>query len=179
MNGRNKQKAGFTIVELLIVIVVIGILAAITIVAYNGIQDRAQNSARAVELRAWEKSFRLYAAQEGTFPAMPNGGYCLGTGFPDKDGTGAGNCRDTLSTSTRYSTSPALNAELAKVGTLPSGPRSILPGAALGPYVNYSSANSITITTIVKGTTCPDGTSSSYSYPVNQARMCTISLSSN
>lgn len=39
-----KQK-GFTIVELLIVIVIIGILAAITIVAYNGIQDRARVSA--------------------------------------------------------------------------------------------------------------------------------------
>ena len=44
------QQRGFTIVELLIVVVVIAILAAITIVAYNGIQDRtkqsvAQNSA--------------------------------------------------------------------------------------------------------------------------------------
>lgn len=38
-----KQK-GFTIVELLIVIVVIGILAAITIVAYNGIQTRARDT---------------------------------------------------------------------------------------------------------------------------------------
>ena len=37
-----KNKSGFTIVELLIVIVVIGILAAITIVAYNGIQERAR-----------------------------------------------------------------------------------------------------------------------------------------
>lgn len=37
-----KRQGGFTIVELLIVIVVIGILAAITIVAYNGIQERAR-----------------------------------------------------------------------------------------------------------------------------------------
>ena len=40
-----KNKAGFTIVELLIVVVVIAILAAITIVAYNGIQNRAKQSA--------------------------------------------------------------------------------------------------------------------------------------
>lgn len=39
-----KDQKGFTIVELLIVIVVIGILAAITIVAFNGIQDRARNT---------------------------------------------------------------------------------------------------------------------------------------
>ena len=40
-----KEQRGFTIVELLIVIVVIAILAAITIVAYNGIQNRAKTSA--------------------------------------------------------------------------------------------------------------------------------------
>ena len=39
------DKKGFTIVELLIVIVVIGILAAITIVAFNGVQDRARDTA--------------------------------------------------------------------------------------------------------------------------------------
>jgi len=40
-----QKQSGFTIVELLIVVVVIAILAAITIVAYNGIQNRAKNSA--------------------------------------------------------------------------------------------------------------------------------------
>ena len=45
LNNTNIKNRGFTIVELLIVIVVIGILAAITIVAYNGVQNRAKTSA--------------------------------------------------------------------------------------------------------------------------------------
>ena len=40
--GTSKTSRGFTIVELLIVIVVIAILAAITIVAFNGVQNRAR-----------------------------------------------------------------------------------------------------------------------------------------
>ncbi|MCA9336117.1 prepilin-type N-terminal cleavage/methylation domain-containing protein, partial [Candidatus Saccharibacteria bacterium] len=47
--AKNK-KTGFTIVELLIVIVVIAILAAITIVAYNGIQQRSRDSIRKSDL---------------------------------------------------------------------------------------------------------------------------------
>lgn len=44
MVSRTKQSNGFTIVELLIVVVVIAILAAITIVAYNGVQERTRES---------------------------------------------------------------------------------------------------------------------------------------
>ena len=44
-------KQGFTVVELLIVIVVISILATITIVAYNGVQNRANDTAVQADLR--------------------------------------------------------------------------------------------------------------------------------
>lgn len=47
----NKNQQGFTIVELLIVIVVIAILAAITITAYNGIQQRSRDTTAKSDLR--------------------------------------------------------------------------------------------------------------------------------
>ena len=55
-----KQK-GFTIVELLIVIVVIGILAAITIVAFNGVQARAENSKTTTAVSQYVRILKSYA----------------------------------------------------------------------------------------------------------------------
>lgn len=60
---------GFTIVELLIVIVVIGILAAIVIVAYNGVQDRARVSSVKSDLANARKSLMVYNVDNGTYPA--------------------------------------------------------------------------------------------------------------
>ena len=63
---------GFTIVELLIVIVVIAILAAITIVAYNGIQGRARDSQRVSDLKTIVKALEIYKTNNGTYPnAVP------------------------------------------------------------------------------------------------------------
>lgn len=75
LRGRSKVRGGFTIVELLIVIVVIAILAAITIVAYTGIQDRAKQAAvQSAASQASKKvaayavdSADLYPQDEATF----------------------------------------------------------------------------------------------------------------
>lgn len=66
---QSQRKFGFTIVELLIVIVVIAILAAISIVAYNGIQNRARASAASSALSQAAKNLSLFAVDSGgTFP---------------------------------------------------------------------------------------------------------------
>jgi len=54
------RQHGFTIVELLIVIVVIGILAAITIVAFNGVQERANTSTVRSDLGSIAKKVELF-----------------------------------------------------------------------------------------------------------------------
>lgn len=75
----NKNQKGFTIVELLIVIVVIGILAVITIVAYNGIQQRSRNAQVISGVQAQVKALKSYEVVNSAFPA--NGG-CLGANYP-------------------------------------------------------------------------------------------------
>lgn len=72
--SRKGNRRGFTIVELLIVIVIIGILAAITIVAYNGIQTRSRDSRRSSDLAQMSKAIELYNADNGSYP---NNGGCL------------------------------------------------------------------------------------------------------
>lgn len=64
-----QNQKGFTIVELLIVIVVIGILAAITIVAFNGIQDRTKATAKVNDVKSLQKVIELYYAQNGSYPS--------------------------------------------------------------------------------------------------------------
>jgi prepilin-type N-terminal cleavage/methylation domain-containing protein len=56
-------RRGFTIVELLIVIVVLGILAAIVIVAYTGLTNRAKLSAQRSETSQWKKTSETYKVE--------------------------------------------------------------------------------------------------------------------
>ena len=62
------KNSGFTIVELLIVIVVIAILAAISIVAYNGIQARGKASAAQSAGTALDKKVEIYNAENSSYP---------------------------------------------------------------------------------------------------------------
>ena len=67
---------GFTIVELLIVIVVIAILAAITIVAYNGIQARARDAQRQQDVQTITKALELYYTDNGQYPTSACASSC-------------------------------------------------------------------------------------------------------
>jgi prepilin-type N-terminal cleavage/methylation domain-containing protein len=66
-----RYHVGFTIVELLIVIVVIGILAAIVIVAYNGVVGRANDAAVQSDLKSIATKINLFNADNNKFPSVP------------------------------------------------------------------------------------------------------------
>lgn len=66
--------SGFTIVELLIVIVVIAVLASITTVAYNGISNRAKLTSMKSDFSAIQRALELYKADHGHYPISPEAG---------------------------------------------------------------------------------------------------------
>lgn len=59
------NREGFTIVELLIVVVIIGVLAGLVVVTFAGIQQRAQATAIADGFKKIEKAFHVFAVEKG------------------------------------------------------------------------------------------------------------------
>ena len=74
--NKTKQLKAFTIVELLIVIVVIGILAAITIVSFGGITSQANVAAVKSDLDSNTRKLQLYFTQYGSYPTTLDGNNC-------------------------------------------------------------------------------------------------------
>lgn len=72
LRSLKKNQKGFTIVELLIVIVVIGILATLVIVTFSGIQQKARNTKRQTDINAIDSTVEAYFAQNGYYPTLTN-----------------------------------------------------------------------------------------------------------
>lgn len=69
LNNIKTKERGFTIVELLIVIVIIAVLAAITILAYNGITNRSKAASAAATANSLQKKLEAYNAGKGSYPS--------------------------------------------------------------------------------------------------------------
>lgn len=70
MISLKRKQEGFTIVELLIVIVVIGILAALVITTFTGIQQKARDTERQTDIKALHGQIEAYYAQNGRYPTL-------------------------------------------------------------------------------------------------------------
>lgn len=74
-----KSKSGFTLVELLIAIVVIAILASISVVAFNGIQQRARDTQRVHEIKTIARALEMYYSEHDSYPIITGEYYWYGS----------------------------------------------------------------------------------------------------
>lgn len=102
------QQRGFTIIELLIVIVVIGILATLTFVTFKNIKGQAQAAVARNVVQQYSKALAGYKAEHDEYPIIESltdmgmaAGPCLGTGYT------AGDCGTNFGTGKE---SPQFNA---------------------------------------------------------------------
>lgn len=72
LNNKIQNNYGFTIIELLIVIVVIGILAAITLVSYTGVTKKATEAGLTSDLSGAKKQLEMFKVSNGTYPKTVN-----------------------------------------------------------------------------------------------------------
>ncbi|HVT73050.1 MAG TPA: type II secretion system protein [Lacunisphaera sp.] len=69
-----RRPSGFTLVEIMIVVVIIGLLAAMAIPAFQRVQRAAQNSRVVNDFRVFAQAFEIYNTQNGTWPANASPG---------------------------------------------------------------------------------------------------------
>jgi prepilin-type N-terminal cleavage/methylation domain-containing protein len=70
MVSLKQRQSGFTIVELLIVIVIIGILATLVIVTFSGVQQKARDSERKTDINAIAGQLEAVYASKGNYPTL-------------------------------------------------------------------------------------------------------------
>lgn len=144
------QKA-FTIVELLIVIVVIAILAAITIVAYNGISNRAKSSAALSSAQQAGKKLATYALSNGSSLPANQAALASTAGLTDGGGTTYQYTLNTAQSPNLYCltvTSGSASAHIA--GDATGGLHQPVDGPCNGHTGTAPTA-------LADGSSCPDG----------------------
>jgi general secretion pathway protein G len=93
---RSAKQAGFTLVELLIVVIILGILAAIVLPQFASTTDDAKTAALDTDLSGLRSAIELYYQQHGAYPSAAT------------DGTGANTPAAFTSQLTKYSSAAGL-----------------------------------------------------------------------
>ena len=144
MTTKNIKNQGFTLVELLIVIVIIAILTVVSLVAYNGLQNQAKTSAAKSAADAVAKKAELYNTAKSSYP----------TGLGDI--TNAANSGEPY-----YLDANTVNGGSLTAGTPPTAGANTIEyvpcpttGTATGAHVKYYNFSKDTVEERTIGTGC-------------------------
>jgi prepilin-type N-terminal cleavage/methylation domain-containing protein len=159
MQAQASRRAGFTIVELLVVIVVIGILAALTIVSYSGIAKQAVVASLKSDLTNASRQLKVFHVDNGSYPTSINtcpattGTMCL---KPSQGNTFDEYTRPTTQTFTLR----AKNGSSIFLITDNTAPSEVAPLTAIAAISGTAQVGS----TLTAGALTPSGATASYQW---------------
>lgn len=81
---KSQNKNGFTLVELLVVISIIGVLSAILTANFMGMRERARDAQKIQNLNSIKNALRMYYNDNQSYPSGSSCNTCLGGGVLDK-----------------------------------------------------------------------------------------------
>lgn len=74
---QNKLKFGFSLIELLVVISIIGVLSAVLVANFMGARERARDAQKIQDLTSLKNALRMYYNDNQTYPIGVNCTSCL------------------------------------------------------------------------------------------------------
>lgn len=86
------QKCGFTMIELIVAIAVIGVLATIGTMSYSEVRQKARNDVLASELQQMQLALDVYKSENGHYPSLAASG-CDSLYLTNRSGS-RGSCGD-------------------------------------------------------------------------------------
>lgn len=157
-----KNIYGFTVPELILVVVVLGVLTTVGSFVWSGISNSSANKVRSTEVKQWASTFDLYKTRFGTWPVLPASDsspvvVCLGDFTP----TG-GKCGNLSIASQTYTVDSSVLDAVKTVGKEPENTAPQASSKVAGPIAYISQTTSGGVSTVTakyinffEGNSCP------------------------